>query len=133
MIVVDASVVVAALTTAGAIGPAAREMLSPGAAPLAAPALLDLEVTSALRRLDASPHAPTGLATAAVDELASLRVERWPHEELLSRVWQLRHNLTPYDAAYVALAERLSAPLVTADRAHLAAPGVRCSVRLIGS
>ena len=132
MIVVDASVVVAALTTAGALGPAAREVLSPGAPPAAAPALIDLEVTSALRRLDSSPRAPKGMARAAVGELASLRVERWPHEELLERVWQLRHNLTPYDAAYVALAERLNATLVTADRAHLAAPAVRCDIRMLG-
>lgn len=133
MIVVDASVVVAALTTERAVGPAAREVLSAVTHPLAAPALIDLEVTSALRRMDANPQSPPGLAGAAIGELTSLRVERWPHEALLDRVWQLRHNLTPYDASYVALAERLGATLVTADRAQLAAPGVECDVRMLSA
>ncbi len=131
MFVVDASVVVAALTTERATGPAAREVLLTVTHALAAPALMDLEVVSALRRLDTKPHAPAGLAATALGELASLRVERWPHEALLDRVWQLRHNLTPYDASYVALAERLGATLVTADRAHLAASGVECDVRML--
>lgn len=133
MIVVDASVVVAALTTELAVGPAAREVLLTLTDPLAAPALIDLEVVSALRRMDAMLQTPAGLADAALGELASLRVERWPHEGLLNRVWQLRHNLTPYDASYVALAERLGATLVTADRAHLAAPGVECDIRMLSA
>jgi predicted nucleic acid-binding protein len=133
MIVVDASVVVAALATERAHGPAAREVLLTVSQTLAAPALLDLEVVSALRRLETKPPAPTGLADAALGELASLRIERWPHEALLERVWQLRHNLTPYDASYVALAERLGATLVTADRAHLEVPGVGCDVRMLSA
>ncbi len=131
MIVVDASVVVAALAAERADGPAAREVLLTASHALAAPALIDLEVVSALRRLETKPQAPTGLADAALGELVSLRVERWPHEPLLERVWQLRHNLTPYDASYVALAERLGATLVTADGAHIATPEVECDVRML--
>jgi predicted nucleic acid-binding protein len=131
MIVVDASVVVAALTAERAVGPAAREVLLTVSHTLAAPALIDVEVVSALRRLETKPQAPTGLADAALGELVSLRVERWPHEPLLERVWQLRHNLTPYEASYVALAERLGATLVTADGAHIATPEVECDVRML--
>jgi predicted nucleic acid-binding protein len=71
-------------------------------------------------------------ATAAVLDLRALPIERVPHTALLERAWALRHNLTPYDAAYVALAEALGAPLLTADRRLARASGPRCAVELAG-
>jgi predicted nucleic acid-binding protein len=65
-------------------------------------------------------------------DLRALPIERVPHTALLERAWALRHNLTPYDAAYVALAEALGAPLLTADRRLARASGPRCAVELAG-
>ena len=67
-------------------------------------------------------------AAAAVRDLADLPLQRASHRSMVRRIWQLRSNLTAYDAAYVALAEALSATLVTGDRRLAAAPGIRCTV-----
>ena len=67
----------------------------------------------------------------AVADLASLPLRRARHVNLLSRCWELRENLTPYDAAYVALAEALDVTLVTADRRMAQAPGPRCTVEVL--
>ena len=83
---------------------------------LHAPHLLDLEVTQVLRRLAREKAISDRRATLALADLANLRVVRYPHFILLPRVWQLRHNLSAYDAAYIALAEQLRAPLFTRDR-----------------
>lgn len=133
MIVIDASVVVPALVSSSGFGAAAREVMGLYSAQLAAPALLDVEVSSAVRRLERTGEIPTVTAEGAMAVLAGMRMGRFTHEQLLRRIWQLRHNLTPYDASYVALAERLGATLVTADRAHLAVPGVECDVRMLGA
>lgn len=133
MIVVDASVVVPALISASGVGASAREVMAVHASQLAAPALLDVEVSSAFRRLERSGEIPTATAEGGVTVLAGMRIERFTHEPLLSRIWELRHNITPYDAAYVAVAERLEAPLVTLDSRLAKASGIRCSVRVIGS
>lgn len=85
---------------------------------LHAPQLLDVEVLSALRRVVASQHASPARAQEALLDLAELRIERYPHQMLMGRVWSLRENLSPYDAVYLALAEALSergAPLLTTD------------------
>ena len=68
----------------------------------------------------------------AVTDLAALPLRRVPHMALLVRIWELRDNLSGYDAASVALAEALRAPLVTADRGIAGAPAVRCEVELVG-
>lgn len=81
------------------------------------PALFDLEVLQALRRLELSPGIPRASLTAALADLADLRASRHDHELLRPRIWALRHNLTAYDAAYVALAELLGARLLTTDAA----------------
>lgn len=70
-------------------------------------------------------------AELAVADLASLPLRRARHVDLLSRCWQLRENLTPYDAAYVALAEALDVALVTADRRMAQAPGLRCTIDVL--
>ena len=72
--------------------------------------LVDVDVASGLRRLVASKATSTGRAAAALTDLDALPLERYPHVLLLPRVWQLRANLSAYDASYAALAETLSAP-----------------------
>jgi predicted nucleic acid-binding protein len=79
------------------------------------PHLLDLEVTQVLRRLVREGTVSARRADDAIRDLLDLRITRYPHFVLLPRIWQLRHNVSAYDAAYVVLAEKLSAALVTRD------------------
>ncbi|MGH2499261.1 MAG: type II toxin-antitoxin system VapC family toxin [Candidatus Limnocylindria bacterium] len=97
---------------------------------LHAPHVLDLEVAQALRRLARQGVLTTARAEEALGDLAGLRVRRYPHAHLLERIWELRGNLTVFDAAYVALAEALDAPLITADAAIARAPGHGAQVEL---
>ena len=95
-----------------------------------APHLIDIEVAQVLRR-----HMLHGLvddkrARRALDRWCDLDVERYAHEPLLDRVWQLRHNVSAYDAVYVALAEALSVSLVTGDEKLARAPGLRARIEL---
>lgn len=96
-----------------------------------APHFLVLEVAQALRRLEAAGVIRAERAAEALNDAAALAVERHPHEALLRRIWELRHNLTAYDAAYVALAERLGTALVTTDARLASAPDLRAPVELI--
>lgn len=130
MIVVDASVIVTALADDGDDGDDVRHRLA--GERLAAPHLLDLEVASAWRRLAADGHLDDRRLGLAFSDLASLRIDRAHHAPLLPRCWELRHNLTIYDAAYVALAELIGTCLLTADDRLAGAPGVRCDVELLG-
>jgi predicted nucleic acid-binding protein len=98
---------------------------------LHAPHLLDLEVAQAIRRYAAAGLIDAQSGPAALDRLDLLGIERYAHVELLPRVWSLRFNLTAYDAAYVALAEALDAPLLTCDRALSKAPGHTARVELV--
>jgi len=82
---------------------------------LHAPELLDLEVAQVLRRLLREGALSASRAEAAIQDLLDLRITRYPHSVLLPRIWQLRHNLSAYDAAYVVLAEKLGATLLTRD------------------
>ena len=93
-----------------------------------APSLLPYEIANALRRLRAAGIVSASEATAAHVQLRQLAVQYWPYEVLADRGWELGGALTAYDAAYVALAERLDAPLVTADQRLARAPGLRCEV-----
>jgi predicted nucleic acid-binding protein len=129
VIVVDASVLVTALADDTGQGRAARAELAAG--PLAAPELVDLEVASALRSMVGRLRMPAERVVDALADLADLPVRRAPHGPLLARCWDLRDNLTVYDAAYVALAEALEVVLVTADERLARAPGLRCDVRLL--
>jgi predicted nucleic acid-binding protein len=88
---------------------------------LHAPHLLDLEVAQVLRRLVQQGAVPVRRADEAVRDLLDLRINRYAHFVLLPRIWQLRHNFSAYDAAYIVLAEKLGGALVTRDR-RLAAP-----------
>lgn len=129
MIVVDASVVVTALADDGDDGDRTRLRLR--GERLVAPHLIDLEVVSAWRRLAAAGGLDERRATLAREDLGALRIERVPHGPLLSRIWELRDNLTVYDAAYVALAEVLDVTLLTADARLAAASGARCEIEVI--
>ena len=130
MIVLDASVVMELLmrTTRGR---RAAERLRADRFTLHAPHLLDLEVASVLRRLNANGTFEDRRGREGLLALADMPIHRYPHEFLLTRVWELRANLTAYDAAYVALAEALKAPLLTCDRRLARASGHRARVELL--
>lgn len=129
MIVVDASVLAAALGDDGDDGDQARARLR--GQRLIAPHLIDVEVASAWRGLAAAGRLSGRRVALALADLQDLPIRRAPHRPLLARCWELRANLTMYDAVYVALAEALDAPLVTADRRLPAASGLRCHVELL--
>jgi predicted nucleic acid-binding protein len=129
LIVVDASVLAPALADDGVGGDRVRERLAGES--IAAPELVDLEVASVLRRAARAGRLDERRSGQALADLAALPISRAPHLPLLTRIWELRANITVYDAAYVALAEALSAPLLTADAALRAAPGVRCRVDVL--
>lgn len=95
---------------------------------LAAPHAVDLECASVLRGLVRGNKLPENEATRALDLLGRLQLHRYDHTPLMPRIWELRHNMWPSDASYVALAEMLDAELVTADRKLAGAPGLRCAV-----
>lgn len=111
MIVVDAS---AALEALAARDPS-PELIHRLDDDLRAPHLIDIEFASGLRRLVAVRELSAERAADALLDLHALRVVRYPHLTLVDRIWELRSRLTAYDAAYVALAEILQAPLVTCD------------------
>jgi predicted nucleic acid-binding protein len=96
---------------------------------LAAPHALDLECASTLRGLVQGRKLPADEAARALELLGGMRLTRYGHVPLLARIWQLRQNAWPYDAAYVALAESLNADLVTVDGKFELIPGIRCAVR----
>lgn len=129
MIVVDASVLAPALADDGADGDRARERLR--GEQLVAPELVDLEVLSTLRRAARAGRLDQRRSGQALEDLAALPLRRVSHLSLLLRVWELRDNLTAYDAAYVALAEALDALLLTADGGIGKANGVRCEVEVL--
>jgi predicted nucleic acid-binding protein len=129
VIVIDASALVE-LVVGGTPRAARLAARIAGSESLHAPYLIDLEVTSVLRRLEAQRMVSRALATRAIGDLLALDVTRYPHDVLVPRIWQLRGNLTAYDAAYVALAESLRAPLVTCDGQLAAAPGNRATIEL---
>jgi len=129
VIVVDASVLTPALGDDGDDGNRARQRLSNET--LAAPELIDLEVSSVLRRLSLGGRIPPRRAELAMSDLVALPLRRVSHRALLPRCWSLRENLTIYDASYVALAEQLDTVLVTADVRLSKAPGLRCVVEVM--
>ena len=96
-----------------------------------APHLIDLEIAQVLRRYTRLGTLDARTAMLALDRWRSLDVQRYSHEPFLDRIWQLRHNVTAYDAIYVALAEALSTVLFTGDRRLVGAPGVTVAIELI--
>ena len=98
---------------------------------LHAPELLDLEVAQVLRRLVREGTISATRAEGAIQDLLDLRITRYPHSVLLPRIWQLRHNLSAYDAAYVALAEKLNATLLTRDTGLATAAGHAATIDVV--
>lgn len=96
-----------------------------------APHLIDVEILQVLRRLIRDQTLTQKRAQEALDDLADLPMERYPHLPLIQRSWELQHNLTAYDAAYAALAEALRCPLITCDGRLATAPGLAAPVELI--
>jgi predicted nucleic acid-binding protein len=125
VIVADASAVVSGLLTAGP----ARTLL--GREQVHVPHLVDSEVAGALRRVVSAGRATAEQAWAALDTWRRLGVTRHAAVGLLDRVWQLRENVTAYDATYIALAEVLDCAVVTADGRLGRAPGLRCPVTVV--
>ncbi|HEY1853907.1 MAG TPA: type II toxin-antitoxin system VapC family toxin, partial [Solirubrobacterales bacterium] len=97
-----------------------------------APALIDAEVGNALRRQVRVGNLGPRKAGAALEDFLEMRLQRVPHRNLVERAWQLRDNVSFYDALYVALAEGLGAPLLTLDARLIRAPGLRTEVELVG-
>lgn len=128
--VVDASVLVAFYAADDPRRQAIAARLAAGDT-LFAPAHLDAEIVSALRGLSRSNTTLRTAVPTALRHLAGFPIRRMPLAPLLQRMWELRENLTAYDAAYVALAERLESDLITCDRKFAGASGPRCSFELI--
>ena len=123
MIVLDASAAIDWLLQTATGQRIERRIYSLGES-LHAPHLLDLEVAQVLRRLVREAAVPAQRADQALQDLFDLRVTRYPHFVFLPRIWQLRDNVSAYDAAYVALTEKLGATLLTRD-ARLASASAR--------
>lgn len=125
MIVIDASALVDAfIGDVSVSGRIAGEDLH-------GPHLIDLEVASALRRLEAAGTIGPSAGDRIVAALQTADIHRHDHVALLGLVWSLRHNLSAYDAAYVALAAALDVPLVTTDRRLAKSPDLPCTVELL--
>ena len=128
MIVADAGVVLEALLSSGEYGRLARHRL--GSTEIHAPELIDLEVLSALRRLAVQGEVTLPDALRVLGGLSRMRIYRHSHANFVRRIWELSDSITPYDAAYVAIAERADATLLTLDRKLAAAHGPRCRIEL---
>lgn len=132
MIVLDASAAVEWLLGRGGAGAVRRHLQDPGTT-VHAPALLGVEVAAALRGLVLARKLGADRARAALEDLTDLGVEIYDPTDLLPRVWDLRDDVSAYDAAYLALAEVLDAPLVTADARLAGVPGVGAEVEVVAS
>jgi predicted nucleic acid-binding protein len=122
--VVDSSVLVAALVDSGPNGVWAEDVLARGS--LHAPELARAEATNILRRLERAKLITTPEANAAQEDLMQLDIDLFSFEPFADRIWELRHNVTSYDAWYVALAEALKLPLATLDETLSKSNGVAC-------
>lgn len=130
MIVVDASVILEVLLRTGAVATLEARVLNP-AESLCAPHLLDIEVAQVVRRYCLLGETTSERGAEALRDLADMAIERFPHAPFLPRIWQLRQNLTAYDAAYVALAETLGCTLLTRDQALAKSPIHTASVEVL--
>ncbi|HEY7609973.1 MAG TPA: type II toxin-antitoxin system VapC family toxin [Alphaproteobacteria bacterium] len=130
MIVVDASAALEALLRTPAAGEVEKRLFDPGET-LHAPHLIDLEVAQVLRRYASTGQVDADRCRAALSDLADFPLTRYPHDFLLPRIWELRANLTAYDASYIALAEILGAVLLTGDERLATAPGHRARIALV--
>lgn len=132
MIVVDASVLANAIADDQTDGDVARDAIRQRGG-VSAPDLVDVETVAVLRKRWLASTLPARRFASAVRDLEELAIDRYPTLRLMWRAYELRDSVTAYDAAYVALAEALECPLVTADTRLAKAPGIRCDVELLES
>ncbi len=132
MIVLDASAGVSFLLRIEPVYPALRERILLAGPGFHVPQLFDLEVLHTFRRYERQRLISAERAERAFARLGELRCERHPSTALLGRIWQLRSNMSTYDATYIALAETLNAPLITLDAPLSRAPGHRAKVEFYG-
>ena len=130
MIVVDASVLANVIGDDSADGQRARGEIRAGG-PVAAPDLVDVETVAVLRRRWLAGTVSDGRFSTAIADLEQLGISRYPTLPLMRRAFELRANVTAYDASYVALAELLGCELLTGDRRLAGAPGPSCTIRLL--
>ena len=130
MMVVDASAVLEILLRTPAAEAVEKRLFEPTRT-LHAPHLLDVEVAQVIRRYAANREIDAERGHAALADLADFPLHRYPHDFLLPRAWELRNNLTAYDAMYVALAEVLDAPLLTRDKRLATAPGHHARIEVV--
>jgi predicted nucleic acid-binding protein len=130
VIVLDASAVLELLLGTDK-GDRLAERIAPPQETLHAPHLIDLEVAQVLRRYVGRRQLDEARAAQALDDLRDLDLNRYPHDVLLGRIWELRHNASAYDAAYLALAEALGAPLLTSDARLRDVPETRVHVEVL--
>jgi predicted nucleic acid-binding protein len=131
MLVVDTSAVLGALAARDPAPRLIERLAADG--DLHAPHLIDTELLHALRGMGIRREISDERAADALSDFAELALVRYPHQPLNDRVWELRHNLTAYDATFVALAEILSAPLSTCDARLATAPGHKAQIELFGT
>ena len=130
MIVIDSSAVLEVLLRTQ-IAPHIEERIFSSGETLHAPHLIDVEVTQVLRRYCLSGVLTPERGLEMVADLVDFPITRYPHDVFLPRIWELRHNITAYDAVYVALAEVLSAPLFTRDARLSSASGHKATIELL--
>lgn len=130
MIVVDASAILELLLRTPASPPIERRLFESNQS-LHAPHLLDVEVAQVVRRYVTAGEADARRGGEALKDLSDLALTRYPHDFLLPRIWELRSNLSAYDAVYIALAEVLDAPLITRDQKLAKAPGHRARIEVV--
>ncbi|HZY66219.1 MAG: type II toxin-antitoxin system VapC family toxin [Actinomycetota bacterium] len=132
MIVLDASAAVAVFLNSGPMVARLRRRIAETDETLHVPHLFDVEMLHVLRRHSLVGNLSEARGRLALDRLSNTKLVRYPHTILMKRIWSLRDNLTAYDAAYVALAEALDAPLVTSDARLARTPGIRAAVEVYG-
>lgn len=129
MLILDASSALDLLLTLGAHERIRERIERPGET-IHAPHVIDLEIVQGLRRLTRSRRVDPERSAAALEDFCDLRLERYAAIPFVERIWQLRDNVSAFDAAYIALAEALDAPLITADAALARAPGTRARIEV---
>ena len=130
LIVVDASVLVAALVSVSPAANKARDALTDDKI-VCMPHLADLEITNALRNMIRRKEISEDSAFRALTTIKKMEIVRYPHTDFLDRIWELRNSITPYDAAYIALTEALQTIFITADKRLSQAHGIKCKIELL--
>lgn len=130
MIVADASALIEVLLNTSSGSEIAPRIFAPSQT-VHVPHLIDLEILHVLRRLERIGDIHASRAGQVLQDYALMSLHRYPHHIFASRIWELRHNWTAYDAAYIALAEELSTPLLTRDRALATSSGHRAKIVLV--